>query len=110
VHVSDLAAAHVQALRYMDNAVGAHAFNLGNGTGTSVREIIAVAREVTGHAIPVRLEPRRPGDPAALLADPERAMRLLGWRPAFSDLETMVATAWAWHRNSAIPTPRRLVI
>lgn len=103
IHVSDLAEAHVLALRYLDNSVGAHAFNLGNGAGTTVREVIDVARRITGHAIPVRLEPPRPGDPAILLADPLRARRLLGWQACHSGLEQMVSSAWDWHRRVFAP-------
>lgn len=108
IHVGDLAAAHVLALNYLDRSVGAHAFNLGNGAGTTVREVIAVARQVTGRTIPVRVEPRRPGDPAALLADADRARRLLGWRPTLSGLESMVSTAWDWHRQTS--GPRQIVL
>lgn len=99
VHVSDLAEAHVLALRYLDRAVGAHAFNLGSGEGASVRQVVRMAERVTGRSIQLSVAPRRAGDPAALLADSERARQILGWQPRLSDLETMVATAWTWHRN-----------
>lgn len=99
IHVSDLANAHVLALGYLNQSVGAHAFNLGCGQGATVREVVAVARSVTGHSIPLRVEPRRPGDPAILLADAGRAQKLLGWRPRRSELETVITTAWAWHRS-----------
>jgi UDP-glucose-4-epimerase GalE len=108
IHVTDLAAAHVLALRYLNSAVGAHAFNLGNGTGITVREVIDVARRLTGHSIPARIEPRRPGDPAVLLADPDRAMHLLGWKPVLSKLDSMVASAWAWQQR--VPSTRQVVI
>lgn len=108
IHVADLAEAHVLALRYLDNSVGAHAFNLGNGTGTTVKEVIDTARQVTGAAIPVRVETRRPGDPAILLADPDRARRILLWQPRHSSVETMVSSAWAWHQR--VPTGRQVVV
>lgn len=108
IHVSDLAEAHVLALRYLDRSVGAHAFNLGNGAGTTVLEVIEVARKVTGAPIPVRIEPRRAGDPAALLADPARARQLLNWQPRYSALETMVGSAWAWHQR--VLSKRQVVI
>jgi len=108
VHVSDLAQAHVLALRYLDNSVGAHAFNLGNGAGATVREVIEVARTVTGHAIPGRIEPPRPGDPAILLADPTRARQLLGWRPGRSGLEQMVSSAWVWQQR--VHQPRQIMV
>lgn len=103
IHVSDLAQAHVLALRYLDNSVGAHAFNLGNGAGTTVREVIEVARRITGSAIPVRIEPPRPGDPAILLADSSRARQLLDWQTPHSSLEQMVASAWAWQQRVHAP-------
>lgn len=99
VHVSDLAEAHVLALRYLDRAVGAHAFNLGSGEGATVRQVIRMAERVTGREIQLNVAARRPGDPAALLADSERARQMLGWQPRLSDLETMVATAWTWRQN-----------
>jgi UDP-glucose 4-epimerase len=96
VHVDDLATAHVLAL---ENAVpGRHdIFNLGSGTGYTVREVIDAARRVTGRAFEVREGPRRPGDPAALVASGERARQALGWTPERS-LEQMIADAWAWHQ------------
>jgi UDP-arabinose 4-epimerase len=108
IHVSDLAQAHVLALRYLDSSVGAHAFNLGNGTGATVREVIDVARRITGHAIPARIEPPRPGDPAVLLADPGRARQLLGWQPIRSGLEQMVSSAWAWQQR--VPVPHQIML
>ncbi|HEX6958805.1 MAG TPA: UDP-glucose 4-epimerase GalE [Ferrovibrio sp.] len=99
VHVCDLAAAHVAALRYLDKSVGAHVFNLGSGNGATVREVIDLARRITGEIIPVRVETRRPGDPAVLLADPTRARQLLGWNPLHSGLDAMISTAWSWHQR-----------
>lgn len=108
IHVSDLAEAHVLALRYLDRSVGAHAFNLGNGEGTTVREVIDIARKVTGAAIPLRVEPRRPGDPAVLLADAARARSVLGWVPRYHTLDSMVASAWTWHQR--VPYTRQIVV
>jgi UDP-glucose 4-epimerase len=72
-------------------------FNLGSGSGATVGEVIATAREVTGRPIKVRYELRRPGDPAVLVADPAEAKRELGWRPKYPELVTQIATAWNWH-------------
>lgn len=96
VHVADLAEAHLLALTMTESRSGV--FNLGNGRGFSNREVIETARKVTGHAIPVREEPRRAGDPAALVASAERARRELGWEPRWTDLEDIIASAWRWHR------------
>lgn len=108
IHVSDLADAHILALRYLDNSVGAHAFNLGNGAGTTVREVIEVARRVTGNAVPARIELPRPGDPAILLADASRARQLLGWQPVRSGVDQMVSSAWNWARR--VPATQQIVI
>lgn len=100
VHVSDLATAHVQALRSLQaGSPGFHAFNLGNAAGTSVREVIAAAERVTGRKVPHRVVGRRPGDPAVLVGSPQRIMRELDWRPRYADIEAIVATAWRWHRE-----------
>ena len=97
VHVSDLAAAHVlvlQALKEKDKLT----YNLGNGRGFSVREVIETARRVTGHAIPALEAPRRPGDPAVLVASAEKIKKELGWQPEYSNLEAIVRSAWDWRR------------
>jgi len=96
VHVSDLAEAHLLALEMTASASGV--FNLGNGRGFSNREVIETARKVTGHPIPVREEPRRPGDPAALVASSQRAQEVLGWQPRHRALEEIIASAWRWHQ------------
>ncbi len=96
VHVSDLAQAHVLALHALDG--GSRTYNLGNGTGFSVREVIETARAVTGHPIPVEVGPRRPGDPATLVAGSDRIRGELGWAPRFPDLKDIIESAWAWHR------------
>ncbi len=97
VHVSDLAEAHLLALEMTASASGV--FNLGNGRGFSNREVIETARKITGHPIPVREEPRRPGDPAALVASSQRAREVLGWRPRHPDLDEIIASAWRWHQD-----------
>lgn len=99
IHVTDLAAAHRLALDYLSHGGASQVFNLGNGQGVSVRQVVETAEEVVGHAIPVVEGSRRPGDPARLVASSERAMRELGWEPRYADLRTIVATAWQWHRT-----------
>jgi len=98
IHVTDLAAAHLLALHGLEKSPRL-IYNLGNGQGFSVRQVIEVARKVTGHAIPVTESPRRPGDPAILIASSEKIRRELGWKPKFADLESIVASAWEWHRR-----------
>jgi len=98
VHVVDLADAHIQALDHLDR-VGKAIYNLGSGAGYSVLEVIEAARRVTGHPIPAVMADRRPGDPAVLVASSERIQRVLGWKPRFADLETILRTAWEWHRQ-----------
>jgi UDP-glucose 4-epimerase len=98
VHVSDLADAHLlalQALETRDRLI----FNLGNGQGFSVREVIESARRVTGHAIPAEVHPRRAGDPAVLVASSAKAIRQLGWKPNYTQLDDIVRTAWIWHQK-----------
>jgi len=98
IHVSDLAAAHVLALLRMDE-LGAATFNLGNGEGFTVREVIDAARRMTGHPILTEEVDRRPGDPATLVASAQEAQRRLGWQPQRSSLDEIIASAWAWHRS-----------
>ncbi len=98
VHVSDIAAAHLLALAEIDR-VGSHTFNIGSGSGFSNQAVIDVVRRVTGHPIPAVPAPRRPGDPARLVACPARVVEVLGWKPTHPDLADMVETAWAWRRN-----------
>ncbi len=97
VHVSDLAQAHILALDSLLAGGESDVFNLGNGVGFTVREVIEAARQVTGHPIPAQVAPRRPGDPAQLIASSQKAMDKLGWRPRYNRLEDILATAWAWH-------------
>jgi len=94
IHIVDLAQAHILALK------GGHAgaFNLGNCEGFSVKQVIDVAREVTGHKIPAKVKPRRPGDPARLIAGAGKAKTVLGWKPKYPDLRTIVQHAWDWHK------------
>ena len=99
VHVSDLANAHVLALERLEKEVLASAYNLGNGRGHSVREVIAATERVTGRAVRQRTADRRPGDPALLLASSEKARTELGWTPRFEELDAIVQTAWNWHRT-----------
>lgn len=101
VHVLDLADAHVRALDHMDGAPGAHAFNLGNGTGFSVMQVIRAAERVTGLPVPFEPAPRRAGDPPVLVAASQRARDILGWSPVYTDIEDVLRTAWDWHRAPA---------
>lgn len=101
IHVLDLAEAHLLALDHMDRAPGAHAFNLGNGAGFTTLEVIETARRLSNRPIPFEMAPRRAGDAAALVADSARARDVLGWRPRFDALDTIIETAWAWHRAPA---------
>jgi UDP-glucose-4-epimerase GalE len=98
IHVSDLADAHVAALRRLQDGKAGGAYNLGTGRGYSVREILDAISRQTGHDLRVPVGPRREGDPAELVADPSLSRSELGWRPLRSDLETIVRTAWRWHQ------------
>ena len=95
IHIVDLAQAHRLAIE------GSHhgAFNLGTGTGNSVREVLAVARKVSGHPIPAVVKPRRPGDPDRLVAGADKARKVLGWNPRFEDIHLIVESAWRWHKD-----------
>lgn len=99
IHVTDLAQAHILALDYLREDNPSDIFNLGNGVGFTVKEVIEVAREVTGHAIPVKVEARRAGDPATLIASSDKAKKVLGWRPKYPALEDIISSAWKWHQN-----------
>ena len=100
IHVTDLAAAHVLALKALLRGGASAAVNLGTNTGCSVLEVIRRAEAVTGRPVPYDIRPRRKGDVAVLLASKEKAEELLGWKPALSSLETIIATAWSWHRRN----------
>jgi len=98
IHVSDLADAHLLALEALDHE-SRLIYNLGNGKGFSVREVIESARRVTGHPIPAEVCPRRAGDPAVLVASSEKAIKELGWKPRYTELDAIVRTAWEWHQK-----------
>lgn len=99
IHVTDLAQAHILAVKYLMNGGESNIFNLGNGVGFTVKEVIEVARKVTGHPIPAVMAERRAGDPAKLIASSAKAVEILGWKPQYADLETIIASAWKWHSN-----------
>ena len=99
IHVTDLAQAHILAVKYLMDGGKSDVFNLGNGVGFTVKEVIETARKVTGHPIPAVISPRRGGDPAKLIASSEKAKSILGWKPEHADLEEIIATAWKWHKN-----------
>jgi UDP-glucose-4-epimerase GalE len=110
VHVSDLAAAHVAALRALEAAAPSAAYNLGNGAGMSVRQVLQAIERVTGRPVPHQVGARRAGDPARLVASSARARSELGWRPQLDRLDTIVETAWTWHSRhpggyAASPSP-----
>ena len=97
IHVLDLAQAHILALRALDE--GSRTYNLGNGRGFSVKEVVETARAVTGKPISAEIGARRPGDPAVLIAGSAKIREELGWEPRYPDLHTIIETAWAWHRK-----------
>ncbi|RME76672.1 MAG: UDP-glucose 4-epimerase GalE, partial [Chloroflexi bacterium] len=96
IHVLDLAQAHILALRALDR--GSRVYNLGNGQGFTVKEVIETAREVTGHPIPAEVTARRPGDPAVLIASSDKIRRELGWEPRYPHLRDIIESAWRWHQ------------
>jgi UDP-glucose 4-epimerase len=98
IHVQDLADAHVLAVKKLRAGGESSVYNLGNGRGYSVREVVETARQVTGHAIPSKVEPRRAGDPAILVASSERTAAELGWKPKRASLEAIIESAWKWHQ------------
>ncbi len=100
IHVTDLAQAHLLALKgLMNNSFGGK-YNLGNGDGNSVRQVIDMAQKVTGEKIPSKVVDRRPGDPAILIGSSEKAIQELGWKPQFADLKSILETAWRWHATN----------
>jgi UDP-arabinose 4-epimerase len=101
VHVSDLAASHVAALQEVLAGRGPLVLNLGTGRGFSVRQVVAAVERVTGRRVPLKVSPRRPGDPPSLVADPSLAARALGGEARFTELDAIVATAWNWYRRAS---------
>ena len=99
IHVTDLAQAHILALKYLAEGNDSDVFNLGNGIGFTVNEIIESARKVTGLDIPAKYEARRAGDPSKLIASSEKAKTVLGWKPEYPDVEKIIETAWKWHKS-----------
>lgn len=100
IHVNDLAQAHLLALEYLKNCNASTIFNLGNGNGFSVKDVIISVQEVTGREIPWAISNRRPGDPTVLLANSEKAKRELGWEAKYSNLNHIIKTAWKWHSKN----------
>ena len=101
VHVSDLATAHASALEYLMAGGESQAINLGTGAGCSVQEVVSAVKAISGRHVPVHFAPRRPGDPPILVADPSLARRRLDWSPRHSHLQSILETAWNWHRTAA---------
>ena len=99
IHVNDLAQAHILAMKYLCDGNDSNIFNLGNGVGFTVKEVVETARKVTEHPIPAKEEPRRAGDPSMLIASSAKAKEVLGWNPQYADLETIIDTAWNWHKS-----------
>lgn len=99
IHVTDLAQAHILAVEYLVKGNPSNIFNLGNGIGFTVNEVIETARKVTNDPIKAEISPRRAGDPAVLIASSEKAQTILGWKPEHADLEEIIASAWNWHKN-----------
>lgn len=99
IHVTDLAQAHILAVDYLMKGNESNIFNLGNGVGFTVKEVIDTAQKVTGHEIPARIAERRAGDPARLIASSDKARQVLLWKPEHADLEEIISTAWNWHKN-----------
>jgi UDP-glucose-4-epimerase GalE len=100
IHVTDLAAAHVLALKKLEDTPRSEFINLGTNRGYSVREVVAAVERITGRAVPVRAKPRREGDVPVLLASKDKAEKILAWTPRYSELETIIETAWSWHRKT----------
>ena len=99
VQVCDLAKAHILALDYLLKGGKSDVFNLGSEKGFTVKEMLEAARRVTGKEIPAKIAPRRAGDPATLVASPAKVERVLGWKPEYKDIESIIETAWTWHQN-----------
>jgi len=100
IHIADLAQAHLLAMERLLNGLPGAIYNLGNGNGYSVKDVVDVARNVTGMPIPTVIAKKRPGDPAVLVGSSDKAMNDLGWEPMYPDLHTIIETAWRWHKNN----------
>jgi len=100
IHVLDICDAHLRALQYLADQDRSNIFNLGNGTGFSVMEVIHCAQRVTGREIPYSIDPARPGDPPVLVASSVKAREVLSWAPRFAELDAIIKTAWSWHQNN----------
>lgn len=105
IHINDLCSAHWLALQSLLNGQGSQRYNLGNGNGFSVQEVINTAQQVTGRNIPVHYSPRRAGDPARLVADATQARQQLGWQPQYADLATIIEHAWQWEQMASLRSP-----
>jgi len=101
IHINDLCSAHLKALEYLESNPGCHAFNLGNGNGFSVKEVLQAAEQIVGSPIPHQIAERRPGDPATLVADSRRCVQQLGWTPQYRDIGEIIESAWRFHRTHA---------
>ncbi len=99
IHISDLAQAHLLALKHLRTGLGSEFINLGNGNGYSVKEVIEAARKITRKNIDAKTSPRRAGDPSRLVANASKAHEILGWNPQFPDIESIIESAWNWHEN-----------
>lgn len=102
IHVLDLAAAHIKALEYLFKNKKSGYFNVGTGKGYSNKEILKAIKDVSGRDFPIEINPRREGDPAAIYADNAKIKKALGWQPQYSNLETIIQTAWNWHKNNPL--------
>ncbi|SDL17930.1 UDP-galactose 4-epimerase [Maridesulfovibrio ferrireducens] len=101
IHIQDLCEAHLAAIEFLETSQGAHSFNLGNGNGFSVLDVIKAAGDVIGRKIPYEFEPKRDGDSPRLVADSSKAHKLLNWKPRYGDLREIIETAYRWHKNPA---------
>ena len=99
INLEDIAQAHILALEYLIDDGATDVFNLGNGSGFSVKEVIETARKITGKEIKVELSDRRPGDPPSLVGSGAKAKKILGWQPAYSNLDEIISHAWQWHQK-----------
>jgi len=99
IHVLDLASAHIKALEFLQKENRSDVFNVGTGNGYSNKQILEMVKKISGVDFPVKIAPRRPGDPAAIWADNKKIKKVLGWQPKYSDLETIIRSAWKWHQS-----------